>query len=381
MLTERVKYKTKDISPETFFSDPVYLDEQFILTAPEMPFSRELINALEEWDIPEVYCVGENLGDYADFFALDDELDVQDVPANSSSMMKVEEFYSSFLNYTKNLIVHAAVGNELDFNQVARRIKTLCDMIRQERNAILRVQSNAMFNQEENFLASHSLKSTIISIIIGSYFKLPTHRLIELGVAALLHEIGMTVLSPRIYLSRQALKPLEKKAILSHPARGYNMLKANGFPLSVMLAALEHHERDNGSGYPRNLTGDKISLYAKIIAVACSYEAISAQRPHKEAKDGYTGMVELLKNEGKQYDDTIIRALVYSLSIYPVGLHVLLSNDLKAQVIDVDPEDPRYPIVQISGEQMPGGMNRIIATSQDGIYISRPLSKEEIGAE
>jgi len=115
--------------------------------------------------------------------------------------------------------------------------------------------------------------------------------------------------------------------------------------------------------------------------VACSYEALSAQRPHKEAKDGYTGMLELLKNEGKQYDDTIVRALVFSLSIYPIGLYVLLSSGRKGQVVDVNPENPRFPIVQIFGELTPDGKNKILETSQDGISIVRPLTREEIGQD
>jgi HD-GYP domain-containing protein (c-di-GMP phosphodiesterase class II) len=146
----------------------------------------------------------------------------------------------------------------------------------------------------------------------------------------------------------------------------------------ISVAALEHHERENGSGYPRHLNGDKISLYAKIIAVACSYEALSSKRPHKEAKDGYTGMLELLKNEGKQYDDTVVRALVFSLSIYPIGLYVLLSNNKKGQVVDVNPENPQFPIVQIFGELTPDGKNKTAQTAHDGISIIRPLTREEI---
>jgi HD-GYP domain-containing protein (c-di-GMP phosphodiesterase class II) len=167
--------------------------------------------------------------------------------------------------------------------------------------------------------------------------------------------------------------------IYAHPIMGYNTLKSCGFPLAVSIPALEHHERENGSGYPRRLTADKISLYSKIIAVACSYDAISSYRPHREARDGYTGMLELLKNEGKQYDDTIIRALVYSLSIYPIGLYVMLSNGKKGQVVDVNPEKPRFPIVQIFGEFNPDGKNKTIETSPEEVQISRPLTREEIG--
>jgi hypothetical protein len=90
-------------------------------------------------------------------------------------------------------------------------------------------------------------------------------------------------------------------------------------------------------------------------------------------------MVDLLKNEGKQYDDTVIRALVFSLSIYPIGLYVLLSNGRKGQVVDVDPENPRYPRVQVLGVLTPEGKAKIQETSQGGVQIVRPLTRDELG--
>jgi HD-GYP domain-containing protein (c-di-GMP phosphodiesterase class II) len=274
-----------------------------------------------------------------------------------------------------------AIKDELGFNKVAEWIKNACDILKEDRRFVLRAMKNTLTGPNDNYLASHSVKSTIIAIIIGFYIKLPNHRLIELGVAALLHEIGMIKLPQKLYLSNRPLYPNEFKTIRTHPVLGYSMLKSYDFPLTVTLAALEHHERENGSGYPRQLTGDKISLYAKVIAVACSYEALSAQRPHKEAKDGYTGMLELLKNEGKMYADTIVRALVFSISIYPIGLYVLLSNERKGQVVDVNPENPKFPIVQIFGELTPDGKNKVVETSPGGLSIVRPLSREEIGQD
>ena len=378
------KYTLQEIPPESFFSEPVFLEKYFVLAAPEMPFDDSIIRALRDWQFEEVYSAGVPMDNYAADKAeksADGDIGGTSVLVDSDKIIRAEEFYSAFVKYVEALFTNAAIKNELDFKSVAEKIKTACDIIREDRRFLLRVQKNDLSNPNDNYLASHAVKSTIISVIIGNYLKLPAHRLIELGVAALLHEIGMIKLPPQIYLSRRSLQPQERKAILSHPVLSYNLLKSFDFPLTVTLAALEHHERENGTGYPRKLTGDRISLYAKIIAVACSYEALSAQRPHKEAKDGYTGMLELLKNEGKQYDDTIVRALVFSLSIYPIGLYVLLSSGRKGQVVDVNPENPRFPIVQIFGELTPDGKNKVQETSQDGINIVRPLTREEIGKD
>jgi HD-GYP domain-containing protein (c-di-GMP phosphodiesterase class II) len=377
-------YIVKDIPVDSFFSQVVYLDSQFILSAPEMPFSEEIIKALTEWEFRTVFSNGEPREHYAVEGETGETGEAGNFGDASSSgdndkIKRAEVFYNSFLKYVENLFTRVAIKNELDFKSVAEKIKTVCDILKEDRRFLLRVQKNMPPGSDQNYLASHAVKSTIIAIIIGYYLKLPNHRLIELGVAALLHEIGMIKLPPQIYLSKRSLSPQERKAILTHPVLSYNLLKSFDFPLTVSLAALEHHERENGAGYPQKLTGDKISLYAKIIGVACSYEALTTNRPHKDGKDGYTGMLDLLKNEGKQYDDTIVRALVFSLSIYPIGLYVLLSNGKKGQVVDVNPENPRFPVVQVFGELTPDGKNRTLQTSQTGVSIARPLNREEIG--
>jgi HD-GYP domain-containing protein (c-di-GMP phosphodiesterase class II) len=343
-----------------------------------MPFNHGLIKALEDWEFKQVLCGGEASADYAGARTME----VQDAglkESDSDRIQKAKDFYSSFLKYMDSIYISVKVGKDVKFDSIAEKIRDACDVIREDKRFLLRVQRHDIPSIDENYQAFNSVKTMVISVIIGIYLKLPHHRLIELGVSALMHDIGMRKLPPQVYLVERALWPHEKKAIMAHPIFGFNLLKSYSYPLSIALGALEHHERENGSGYPRKLTGDKISLYAKIIAVAGSYEALSSKRPHKDAKDGFTGMLELLKNEGKQYDDTIVRALVYSLSIYPIGLYVLLSNGFKGQVIDVNPEKPRFPVVQVFGRLTPDGKNEMLQTSPNGVSIVRPLTRQEIG--
>ncbi|MFQ3547345.1 MAG: HD-GYP domain-containing protein [Termitinemataceae bacterium] len=376
-------FPIKDIPPDSYFTKPVFLDGRYILTAPEMPFTSALARALLEWEFREVQSDGIPQSEYSgDEEGLADqqeqvveEVEVADV-SDGDKLKRALDFYQKFFIYVDNTFTKYTTKNEINFKDIADKIKELCDVVKEDRRFLLRVQIPQ--TKTQNFLVHHTVKSTIIAVIIGSYLKLPNHRLIELGVAALLHEIGMLKLPPQLYMSGKPLSPQERKAILTHPILSYNILKNFDFPLSICVAALEHHERENGEGYPQKISGDRISLYAKIIGVACSFEALTAIRPYKDAKDGYTGMIDLLKNVGKQYDDTIVRALVYSLSIYPIGLYVLLSNNKQGQVVDVNPENPRYPIVQIFGEKTPDGKNKVIETSQDGVHILRPLVKEEV---
>jgi HD-GYP domain-containing protein (c-di-GMP phosphodiesterase class II) len=259
---------------------------------------------------------------------------------------------------------------------ISDKVKELCDFIRENRRLVLRIQPSQE-TRDKNYLVVHSMRSTVFAIVIGLQLKFPIHKLIELGVACILHEIGMVRLPPQVYMGKKELTPVEKNAIFTHPVISYNILREFSFPLNICLGVLEHHERENGGGYPRKLAKDKISLYAKIIAVACSYEAVTAERPYKEARDAYSGIIDIMKNQGKQYDETVIRALLFSLSLYPIGLYVLLSNNKIGQVVDVNPENPKYPIVQLVGEAKPDGTPRVVETGEYGISITRPLTKEE----
>ena len=382
---EMKTYLIGEIPPDSFFTKTVFLDKSFVLAAPEMPFSEELSRSLAKWSFKNVFSDGEPMKDYVldevrDAPPADGEITDLSTQTDAEKILQAEAFYLSFREYVEQLFTSFSEMSELSFKLVAERVKSVVDYVREDRRFLMRIRKDIEPSDDKDYLVNHSVHSTITAIVIGTYLKLPSHRLIELGVGALFHEIGMLQLPSQVYLSKRPLSDSERRLILTHPLLGYNRLKALDFPLAVGLAALEHHERENSSGYPRNLNSEKISLYAKIIAVACSYEALSSKRPHKEAKDGYSGMLELLKNEGKQYDDTIVRALVFSLSIYPIGLYVLLSSGKKGQVVDVNPENPRYPIVQIFGEFNPDGKNKTAQTSQDGLSIVRPLTREEISS-
>jgi len=376
-------YLVKDIKPNSFFTKTLYLDKVFVIATPETPVTKELVTALEKWSFNSVFSEGEPHKEYTTESTGPAAVESSGIKSlstqpDSDKLEKAEAFYSNLLYFIEDLFIRAAVSNELDFKVISEKIKDTIEYVKEDRRYLMRVLKNIEPAPDKNYLATHSVRSTILAIIIGTYLKLPNHRLLELGIASIVHEAGMLKLPSQLYLSNRALNPQERKAILTHPILGYTLLKSLDFPLAVCLAALEHHERNNGTGYPRQLAGEKISLYSKIIAVACSYEALSSKRPHKEAKDGYTGMLELLKNEGKQYDDTIVRALVLSLSIYPIGLYVLLSNGKKGQVIDVNPENPKFPIVEIFGDVTPDGRNKTVQTAPNELSIVRPLNRSEI---
>ncbi|QOW61445.1 HD-GYP domain-containing protein [Treponema pedis] len=386
MNTYNVK-ETKDFS---FFGKNVYLDKNFLLLIPECPLTVEIKTMLEDWDFNFIYSEGEPsdfmpikstgkpLTSEKDVLAISREKDAaaERLKKQQEVMQKVEKEFLRFLKFIEKIFEIYSMKKTIDGRTVSDKVKELCDFVKENKKIILRIDMQKYYSKE-NYLILHSLRSAIFALIIGIQLKMPAHKLIELGTSCMLHEIGMLRLPPQYYMYDRPLSGESKKALLTHPVLSYNILKASSFSLPVCLGSLEHHERENGKGYPRGLTKDKISVYGKIIAVACSYEAATGYRPYKEATDASTGLVDMLKNSGSQYDETILKALLFSLSFYPVGIYVHLSDGKIGQVIDINPYDPRFPIVQIYGETTPTGMPKIVGTDPKGITIKRPLTKDE----
>ncbi|MBR0486663.1 MAG: HD-GYP domain-containing protein [Treponema sp.] len=394
------------LKENTFFTQELVLDKQFILLNPTCPFNNALKKALLEWDFKVVYSDG-SIGSGAvasptpqDFEQVAiEQVDPnandpkkpemgdnvkkaleeahQDLANNEKSRMSVvQTVYNEYMNYITAVYTHYATHKVLDYQELSNTVKDLCIFIKDNRRYVLRI-TPTLEAANKNFIVSHSMRSTVTAIVIGLQLRMPLTKLIELGVTCILHEIGQIRLPPQLYMTGKRLSAPERAKLATHPVISFNIVKENDFPLAVQLGVLEHHERENGTGYPRKLTGNKISLYAKIIAVACSFEAITAPRMFKEARSTYDAMIEVLKNEGKQFDDTVIKALLYSLSLFPIGAYVYLQNGKIAQVTDVNPTDPRNPVVQILGETDETGGPKTVQTDNGTMRIVRVLNKSE----
>ena len=132
-----------------------------------------------------------------------------------------------------------------------------------------------------------------------------------------------------------------------------------GIPESVRRAVYQHHERENGSGYPRRLRSSKSCDYARVIAVADAYAATTVPRPFRRPMTPYDVLEQLIRvGSERMYDRRIVRALVESTGLFPVGSHVRLSSGEIAQVIGSHTEMPDRPIVRVyrshAGRSVPG---------------------------
>ena len=380
-------YNIAEVKEHSYFSSDLFLDDKFLLLITELQVSETLKNLLAKWDFSTVCSEGENINvpetgnleSAAGTVAKTAEKEKlsESTKRQNELLDKVETKYKEFLGAVFEFHETAKQGLNLNIRAVSDLAKDLVEFI-EERNKQILLIDTQQFADEYDYVILHEIGSTVFAVVIGRYLKLPTYKLIELATACLIHEIGMARVPPRVYNSTKPLTVQEKQVLLAHPILSYNIVNASSFALPICLACLEHHERDNGGGYPRRLSANRLSLYGKIIAVACSYEAITNPRPYRYAKSPTTAIMELVKNENKQYDDNVLKALLYSVSFFPIGTYVILSDGRYAQVVDVNPDDPRFPIVQILGEMSAGGNLKVVGTDKDTLYIARTVNKTDI---
>lgn len=387
------------------FTGDLLLDSTFLLLPQTAHVSKELIDALKEWEFDSVLCEGNlSLGGDIGVSTNVTNPDENEVLSTSASdnikigesvrkalavsktnlidnsdetrLNMVQKVYDEYMNYIEQVFTHYTTHKQINQDELADTVKELCVFTKENRRFILRVNPSDE-TSDKNFLVRHSMRTTVLAIVIALQLRMPLSKMIDLGVTCIIHEIGMLRLPPQIYMSTKKLTPGEKAQIAKHPILGYTIAKDLNFPSIVQLGILEHHEKENGTGYPRRLNNDKISMNAKIISVACSYEAITSPRSYKDEHSQFEAIIELLRNENKPYDDQVIRALLMSVSLYPIGSYVYLSDRKVGQVIDTNPENPKCPVVQYLTEYEKDGSRKVLQTAGSEIKILRILTKQE----
>lgn len=400
-------FRVADLPDGKFFSNALYLDNKFLLLDKVMPFTNNLRKALVAWDFKEVLSDDKvqppeqkqpinlkefenvNLEDVIEENAapkgeLHIKLFVDDATKKSTSLPENErvelakKVYNEFSNYINEVFTRYVTHRELLYKQIYEAVLSLSNFIKLNEQYILLKVQNPDYKLDKNFIINHSIRCVIYALTIGQHLKMPEDKLVDLGITSVLHEIGQIKLPPQLYITDRMLSKPERIKLSTHPILGYNILKENNFPLSIQLGVLEHHESENGKGYPRRLMGQRISLYGKILFAVCSFESITAPRHYKEQRSVYDAMIEMLRNNDKQYEDIVIKALVQALSLFPIGAYVYLSNGKIAKVVAANSSDPRTPVVQMISDKGLDGTGIKVQTDNKIIKIVRVLTQNEL---
>ena len=386
LSAKRKSIEIGNLEVDSPYEAPLWLDDDYLLLPSGIPAGASLLKNLRDWAYKKVWTDGSQISGSSPLAAgaLSGAVLNNDAK-ETEGRRKARSFFEKLAVFTRDVYDSFNRDGTLNIDAVTVRIKETILILKDYKSFMLRLPD--LTAEGLDYLYRHSARTVIIALSIGEAMKLPNFRLIELGIAALLHEIGMLRIPRQMYEKTGALSEAEQKLMATHPAQGIMMLqkfaKENANPLArdILLGVWQHHERINGSGYPQGLRGNEISLFGKILGAASSYDAQISKRPHREGMDGYTSMLMMLKEMRRLYDEKVIFALVNCISIYPMGSYVRLENGSIGMVVDIGPSNPKFPVVKL---QLDKNMNvykdrPVIRTGEQAeLNISGVLSSREI---
>ena len=325
-----------DAQPEMILAKEVYSRTGRLLIRRGEALNTQRIQKLIEFGIPVIYVEDNN--SYINTSAPEKpELEVPDI-ISWETRVEAERVVQDIMgdvkagrliNTTKVKKVVESVVNELVCNQFI--VAKLAD---------IRILDDYTF--------AHSVNVCVLAVSTGVVMGYSKLRLQELGIGAMLHDIGKMRVPEEILNKPGQLTKSEFDEIKKHALLGYEILKEHSdVSTFASLVALQHHERYNGEGYPSGISNSEIHEYAKIVAVADVYDALTADRVYKNAVLPYECVEVIIASSGYQFDPQIVRTFVENISIYPIGSIVELNTGETATVIDVNRILPTRPTVRL----------------------------------
>ena len=234
--------------------------------------------------------------------------------------------------------------------------------------------------RREDYLPDHAFTCAVLSMAIASQLRWPAENVREVGQAALLFDLGMLLIPERIRTSTEELTDIDRARIRKHPLFSLAMMQAvKTVPDMIRLAAYQHHERDNGMGYPKSLRKEAVSDYARVLAVADTFAATTEPRNYRQQKLPYNAMEEMLRSTAALvFWKPAAKAMVLAAGLFPVGSYVKLTDGRSARVVSSNTTQPDRPIVQpISESAQHDGAELDLQQASKTAGILRPIPAPE----
>jgi HD-GYP domain-containing protein (c-di-GMP phosphodiesterase class II) len=324
----------------------VYIEGDNVLVPAQVPLKDKDIERLNKWDIDEVYTDGALLsgaGGPGPEPRAGDGGSVAWIPAAEEKLLRV---YKAAVDKVDVIFQDIVDGTNLHHEPIDALVSDLVEVVRNNRNEI--IQLILLSGRVERKLSASAVHCLIFSTVIGQSMKLASHRLVQLATAALLHDVGMLKVDRELLNKQGKLSPDELNRIKTHTVTGYQIVSRDmKYPEDIALVALQHQEHWDGRGYPRHLRGEDIHLFARVVAVADTYEAMISERPYRNSIIAYSAMKSLLSDNGKRFDPRVLKAFLESLGVFPIGSIVQLNDSSIGRVTANHPQAPLRPQLEL----------------------------------
>lgn len=255
-----------------------------------------------------------------------------------------EQLHHDALHLVGQVMEDVKMGNAVKVQPVEDMADSIAESIRRNQNALSCV---SRMRDKDSYLMEHSFSVAVLMGILARTLGFNNDDLHEIVTGALLHDIGKIRIPNEILHKPDSLTPVEWEEMKRHVQYGEEALaQVEGVPKIIEEICSQHHERLDGTGYPRGLTKGAISIHGRMGAVVDVYDAITADRCYHQGMAPTTAMKKLLEWSGNHLDKEIVYPFIACMSIYPAGSLVLLDNQKLAVVTEVNLRQQNQPVVR-----------------------------------
>lgn len=259
-------------------------------------------------------------------------------------MAAAKETLSRAKQATMDMLNEARMGNSVSTNDIAPLIDEISQSIARNSSAMLTV---TRMKTKDDYTYLHSVAVCALMIALGKQinYQGDFH---SLGMAGLLHDVGKMAIPDDILNKPGKLTDEEFEIVKNHPRSGWEILKNSDDIDEIALdVCLHHHERVDGNGYPDKLSGEKLSLVARMAAVCDVYDAITSNRCYKNGWEPANALKKMTEWKNGHFDEKIFQAFVRTIGIYPTGTLIRLKSNRIAVVIGQSDSSLLKPVIKI----------------------------------
>jgi HD-GYP domain-containing protein (c-di-GMP phosphodiesterase class II) len=245
----------------------------------------------------------------------------------------------------RNIVESYGRGKSFDGRKIKKQVNRIVDELFYAKDVLVNVND---LRSKSDYTFYHMVNVSVLAIMTGVSLGYNELKVRDLGVGALLHDLGKLKIDENIYNKPGKLTNEEYAEIKLHPTYGFEILQGIK-DVNILCAhvAFQHHERFDGHGYPRGLKGKEIHDFARIVALADVYDALTADRPYRKALRPYHAVEYLVAMGGEQFDPDLTKTFVEHIAVYPEGCFVELNTNQKAIVTTVNIHHKTRPVVRV----------------------------------
>lgn len=287
--------------------------------------------------------------------------------------------YSHGVAVTKDLINSVRMGRTTSVTKVKRAVQAIVDQVLNNETSLIGLTT---IRDYDEYTFTHSVNVCILSVAIGKKLGLTRLQLYDLGLAALLHDVGKARIPVEVLNKTTGLTEDEWRLMQTHPWQGvltlFTMRGYGEIPYRQIVVSQEHHMKVDLSGYPKAIRSRQVGIFSRIVAVADGYDAATTRRSYQTVPIQPDQVLrEMWENPRRGYDKTLVKALINLIGIYPVGTCVILDTFEVAIVSAANPDQNflNRPIVRIcldvNGALVapPGREENLAATDGQGGFL------------